>query len=368
MFIDFIVAMIISMFLNSPLSNRGNIVETFQLETKVSVMDIFANDFVNKSKVVHEITIENFKRALDFALSDCSGCVGIIGGEPTLHSKFSKILTLLINDDRVKKALIYTNGINLNRYFHLLQNPKFHFLVNCNSSKQIGSVLYNRLVFNLTRLVEYDRENSLDRVTVGYNIYYPNFDYDYIMDLLKRLGLGTLRMSIVVPDFSRSDCESAVSYFLRGKEQFLRFLDDMLNNDIVPCFDCNKMLSCLYTDQDFLYLKHLFFNGSIRKNAYLNDTFSIFNFYSKCYPVLDIYWDLTVSRCFGVSDFGKTSITEFANIKELRDYFIENVDNKLKNIPTSENCSSCREGKKGYCFGGCLGFKLVEYRRQNSDS
>lgn len=325
----------------------------------------FANDFVNKSKVVHEITIENFKKALDFALSENSERVGIIGGEPTLHSKFSEILTLLINDDRVKKVLIYTNGINLNRYFHLLQNPKFQFLVNCNSPKQIGTKLYNRLVLNLVKLAEYDKGNNLNRFTIGYNIYYPIFEYDYIIDLMKKLGLEFLRMSIVVPDFSKPDCESAFDYFLKGKKQFLKFLDDMLSNDIVPYFDCNKMLSCLYTDEDFLFLKHLFFNNSVRKSIVWNNSNSIFNSYVECSPVIDIYWDLTASRCFGISNFRKTSITEFENVKALRNYYVENVDNKLKSIPTNENCSSCAEGQKGHCSGGCLGFKLVEYRRQN---
>lgn len=55
MFVDFIVAMMISMFLNSPLSNRGNIVETVQFETKVSVMDIIDNRIVKNYLVTGKL-------------------------------------------------------------------------------------------------------------------------------------------------------------------------------------------------------------------------------------------------------------------------------------------------------------------------
>jgi len=50
----------------------------------------FAEEFVNKSG--DDISIENFKVALDFALTNPHEQIGLIGGEPTLHNNFKEIL------------------------------------------------------------------------------------------------------------------------------------------------------------------------------------------------------------------------------------------------------------------------------------
>lgn len=47
----------------------------------------FANEFVNIDK--NEISEQNFKKAVNFILQDGScDAIGLIGGEPILHSRF----------------------------------------------------------------------------------------------------------------------------------------------------------------------------------------------------------------------------------------------------------------------------------------
>ena len=49
----------------------------------------FANEFVNKD--TNEISEENFRKAVDFIVGDGShSSVGLIGGEPTVHSHFEE--------------------------------------------------------------------------------------------------------------------------------------------------------------------------------------------------------------------------------------------------------------------------------------
>lgn len=48
---------------------------------------------------INNITINNFKLALDFILKDNEELIGLIGGEPTLHSNFEEIVQLAVNED-----------------------------------------------------------------------------------------------------------------------------------------------------------------------------------------------------------------------------------------------------------------------------
>ena len=79
----------------------------------------FANEFVNRSNV--EITEENFRKAMEFILRDGSEhSVGLIGGEPTTHSQFEKLLRIVLADRRVKVGSLYTNGILIDRFWPLM--------------------------------------------------------------------------------------------------------------------------------------------------------------------------------------------------------------------------------------------------------
>ena len=111
----------------------------------------FANEFVNKKSSY--ISEENFQKAIDFLTREDVTRIGIIGGEPTLHSQFKNFLEYLINNRRVGEATIYTNGILLDRFINQVISPKFRLLVNCNSPKEIGNEQYEKLRNNLNTLI-----------------------------------------------------------------------------------------------------------------------------------------------------------------------------------------------------------------------
>ena len=143
----------------------------------------FANEFVNKD--TNEISEENFDKAVNFIVGDGSHSkVGLIGGEPTIHSKFEYFLRKLIRDDRVKSVVVYTNGIRINEYWDVICHPKVRLLINCNSPEDIGEQQFSRLCENLDYLIE--KRMFQKNVTLGINMYQPDFPYHYILDLLKK--------------------------------------------------------------------------------------------------------------------------------------------------------------------------------------
>ena len=54
--------------------------------------------------------------------------------------------------------------------------------------------------------------------------------------------------------------------------------------------------------------------------------------YNKCdyFLVVDILPNLDVLRCFGTSQYTRVKMSQFNNIKQLRKYYIENYELKLR--------------------------------------
>ena len=82
----------------------------------------FANEFVNESFT--EIDSEAYRKAVDFILDGGRrNSFGLIGGEPTTHSRFRDILCDIIGDARIKGVTVYTNGVLVGRYLNELAHP-----------------------------------------------------------------------------------------------------------------------------------------------------------------------------------------------------------------------------------------------------
>ena len=66
----------------------------------------FANEFVNKQNT--DISVSNFRKAVDFLTRTGTASIGLIGGEPTLHPAFQILMEMLIADRRISGVTLYT--------------------------------------------------------------------------------------------------------------------------------------------------------------------------------------------------------------------------------------------------------------------
>ena len=314
----------------------------------------FANEFVNKDK--NEITEEIFDEAVDFIVGDGTHTsVGLIGGEPTVHSKFDRLLRKLIKDERVNSIMVYTNGIAIDKYWDIITHKKIHLLINCNPPSDIGEKNFEKLCNNLDSLIM-DKEFK-DSVTLGINMYNPNFEYDYMLNLLKKYGYNHVRVSITVPNMDENRNMDAHDYFKIMKKRVIDFFHELFKNDIIPNFDCNKIPSCLIEEKDLEQFRIYLNKKCISDNIVQSN---ISNTIVKCNPVIDIRQDLTAVRCFGLSEYTKQNIRDFKCIKDLENYYIRTVDAFAYNTVYSDKCIDCYDRKTLKCSGGCLAFKINE--------
>ncbi|MBQ8546237.1 MAG: radical SAM protein [Clostridia bacterium] len=299
----------------------------------------FAHKYTTSSAC--DITMDSFLKALDFVKGE--GEVGLIGGEPLLHKNINDILHLLVFDPQIRRVTLFTNGIYLNKVKKENIHPKIQFLVNVNSREQIGDGQFDSMKNNIKDLLYYADE---ERVTLGFNIYKQNQDFSDILSLLKENNLKRVRVSVVIP-WDKS--EGAFAYFNKMKGTLLAFCKELKEIDVSPCYDCNAIPECAYTSEEKELLSSLKYLNEHERRIFTGQA-------SVCAPIVDIYPDLTATRCFGMSDY-KVKIEDFKNISDLKNHFFYEIDTKLVHRCSKAECENCYKQSVFGCFGGCLCYK-----------
>jgi len=317
----------------------------------------FANDIMGKS--AKEMTISNFNFVLDFINKNKNKShLGIIGGEPCIHSKFKEILQILINNDQVEDVTLFTNGIMVDGFFKELSHKKFKLLINVNSPEDIGTKNFEKLCANIEMMIE--QYYMRDKINLGINLYSENFEYAYFLQLLKKYKLKEARFSISVPNTSQWRNTDAHPYFIKMKPRLKRFFSDLLKEDIHPFYDCNRMPECLMTDEDyreFLPEKYLPKEKSVTE-LIQDNVLNIVSDWNLCGVGIDILPDLTARRCFALSEYTKVNITDFQNINDIHSYYINEIDSFACTSTYNIKCADCYRRKTSHCWGGCLVYKI----------
>lgn len=290
----------------------------------------FANDFVNNK--YGEISEENFKFALNFLKTGSKTPLKLAGGEPLLHSKFPEFIDIITNDDFFKTVVIFTNGLELDKYIDKLTDSKYHILINCNSIADIGESLFNKLKNNIKLLVE----KKLDSFELGINLHYKGMDYSYIFELLKLANRHRVRLSIAVSNTDKQKTNSILDSFKDFKPYLMQFFKDCLRNEIVPYYDCNTMPDCLLEPEDIKILKQL---DEISKKYQLVSTVKTV---TKCVSDITILPDLTAIRCFSQEKLGRVNIKDFYSYFHLENYFFNTMDIYFNVAFISKECENCK--------------------------
>ena len=318
----------------------------------------FAGEFVNQKP--KEMTIEDFRTALDFVLSDENDRqVNIIGGEPLLYTHINEAISLALNHHRAEQVMIFTNAVELDRVApELLKNRRFRMLVNCNSPEDIGEKAFEKMRQSLLRFIS--EHSGARRFRLSVNIYKPDFDHSYVIPLVNEMDFDAIRLSISVPQKGDLNGKTPLEYFHEMKPVAIRFIGDMIRCSVLTGFDCNFIPACVFTkdQRDGLRgAKEVFYSALSKRYSQSFWGRVIYSEMNNCSPVIDILPDLRAIRCFGLSEHTKRDIRDFRNINELRKHYISTVDSPACGIWTEEQCADCDNRELGGCSCGCLLFK-----------
>ncbi|MBN2436407.1 MAG: radical SAM protein [Spirochaetes bacterium] len=279
-----------------------------------------------------EMSEEEYDTVLSY-LDPARDIVSILGGEPTLHSSFGKYI------DKVYKMgfkiKIFTNGAtkNLREIAHLKDSENLLIILNLNEPDTYNSSEWKEIETNF--------ETFGDKIALSFNVYQPEFNWQFLKDAIIRFGLYTnIRLGVAQP------IQVINNEYLREKDlkrTMTRIVDmaqDMAPFGISLGFDCGFRM-CDFTDEQL---------GTLIQCG----TVPMF----KCGPNLDIGPNLDVWRCFPFSLEKGEKLTDYNSLSDLIDYF-NNDWMKTKKIDNSK-CNACNNYSIDSCAGGCLSRKIVE--------
>lgn len=273
---------------------------------------------------------DDFITAIDFISTAGEKAVNLLGGEPTLHKDFLRILEYLIeNKFRVQ---VFTNGVVSREMAlairELLETKLFEedqvcFTINMSVSKE---------VFTL----------QTEFITILHKYTYPSFtiideetDLSFLIDLVINYEMDpTIRLSLALPVIGGDNKYLPMSSYREVAKNIVML--SVKSGGVKISFDCGFPL-CMFTLDEL--------------NVLTKDKESGVKFL--CGVPLDIYPDLTAVNCSPLSRMHRTDIRKFDNIKDL----IESFDTGFM-TPTgvyAKKCDRCELFRR-ICFGGCKSF------------
>ncbi len=300
----------------------------------------FADNYTEGDR--QDITRDGFNRLLDFSAPDRE--VGIIGGEPLLHRDFDYFMEQLKSDYRFMRVTVFTNGIFIDKHLNALIHDKIIVLINVNSSKDMSKEGFERLDKNIDLLINNGIKSN---ITLGINVYEENQDFSDFLYLVKKYGFNKIRVSVVIP---HEKVQGGIDYFMKMKPTLFNFYRELKALNVCPCYDCNAIPECVYTQEEKAFLTTLPFASGYERAIFMGEK-------SVCSPVIDLYPDLSATRCFGCYNDLRVSIEEFKSINDLKNHFFMEIDARRVHNLSRPECKSCYKHKTFACFGGCLCYK-----------
>jgi radical SAM protein with 4Fe4S-binding SPASM domain len=286
------------------------------------------------------MSVENFRYVLDFLKINKIKEVRLLGGEPLIHPDLRTIFELIIKEKYFNSVTIFTNGIFSHKtrdYLIKLKKRIYVYLVlNLNHPTEYSKKKYNLILDNLEFL-----KDNLFEISISYNIYQRNFDYEYLFETCRNYGIRTIRVCIANPDSeNKNEILSRVERKKIGKRLF-SFCIKAYENQIKILFDCTVPLCILSDDQLGKLVKIGGFSSYI---------------FGVCSPAIDVDPFLNVFRCFPTNKIISRSLKGVNSIKKLNLFFYKEIDFYKWQI-IDEKCKKCDYFRLRTCQGDCIGFK-----------
>jgi len=277
-----------------------------------------------------------FSRIIDYLVDNGEKRIGIIGGEPTLHPEFLKLIDYAVK--RAGLVHLFTNGMvrdEVVRGIGAFPEEKLTVLVNLNA----------REFYTDKQLAKIERTLSAmgHRATLGYTIHSESFSLEFHREMIVKHGLRRhLRLGLASPiagsdkgDFLKS-CDQ-----VRLAGNIVAAAELLEEQDILIEFDCG-FFYCLFTTEQLGIL-----------------TEKTLGFHSSCKPVIDIDMEGLAHRCFPTTGVYARKIFDYPDISALRSAFNRKFDG-LKILGKEGKCFDCKFLSRGQCGGGCVGRTLCE--------
>lgn len=266
----------------------------------------FADKIKNDNLNITQKELENILNWLAQSYNINSMPIGIIGGEPTLHSNFIKYLQIIQNFCNSYNTFcsIFTNGLK-NNYIDTLDKNTV-VVININDTINNNKLIETLDIFKTKKMLNINNDFNIRKVALGCNLYPEEKDYTFFWNMVDKYNINKIRMAVTSP--SQKYRNNMDNYYKIMIPIYKKFCLEAYVRQIKITPDCAQI------PQQYL------------KNIYVPNVFE-HSIPEYCMPVIDIDKNLHALRCFGSNK--KINCLDFKNYNELYNYLLK--QDKLNN-------------------------------------
>ena len=320
-------------------SNAVNIMPNIVLTTKCNQRCAYCFASAYTCSTSREMSDAVFDDVLHFLRINRETTVRLVGGEPTLHPRFSKFV-----DRSIRKGFrvsILSNGLwprKVHTHLRQIDPTQISYLINVNHPTSYSKGTWKSICDTLSFLSTYTD------TALSINLDKTNSDFEYIIETAKRFDIRSIRFSIVRPSLDAPQIYDPPSDFI----EIIASLQKQCADAGILCgSDCTFITPCRIENAP---------GGKRIANALLFD--ATFDPIGSCSPSMDIFPDFHAIYCFGIGKALSVDLNTHKYLSEIESIFFYAKNMMLKEDPT---CSACSYYRIRRCLGGCWSERMLDH-------
>jgi MoaA/NifB/PqqE/SkfB family radical SAM enzyme len=288
-----------------------------------------------------EMDICDFRRVLYFLKENGQTEVRLMGGEPTLHSRFKEIVNFTLSQNF--KIRLFTNGLFPKEMAHWMAEKRLSMLYSINLNAIAFATEKNRATMenNLAIL------NDASKINGSITIDTPDFErYTPLILLIDKNRLDPIRIAIANNMVDNSRHGSVADDYRDIVAVVVRLVDELRRVEGVSQISLNcGFTPCMFKKDE---IKRLLSKGIKLRGWSCQGKFGS----------LDISSDLRTFPCYISDDLKNETIFDFKNMELARSYNNDLFEYSFhkSSFLTIKKCKNCSFFIRKECRGPCLGY------------
>lgn len=295
------------------------------------------------------MSTDEVKAQLTFAPGDARFC----GGEPTSHPDFVAMLDEALSV-RGRDVFVMTNGVWPDvvrehvRALPARDRGRIRCLINVLAPDFYTDAQLAVLEATLASL-------HPNRVTLGFTIADPGFDFGYVLALADRLGVQKLRYSVASPNVT-----DPRTWHLDPRADYRPLADvvhrlhlEVRDRGLLINSDCGYLPPCVFTEEQLRDLAPWREEDRLRFH---------------CEGPIDIGPGGDAWRCYGLYSLVRGRTDDFDDLDDMAASFEAETERIGAQYDLFDECATCDWRARGECAGGCYAQRAVDGMRRRADA
>lgn len=301
----------------------------------------FATDAMeSQDKSGKYMSMAQFEEALDFLVRSQIPEARLLGGEPTIHPEFGRMVDLAL--ERGLRVVVFSGGMIPEKALRRLEQVPSSAL----------SVLLNVIPPETGIPQQLLRQEAVlrrlgNRIVLGVTIDSPAVQIGFLLEMIERYDLArSVRLGLAHPTLDGSNAYLHPRHYPEVGRRVADFGLQAKAKGVRLDFDCG-WVPCMFPE------------GALAELGKTPDDVGL-----RCSPILDLMPDGQMISCYPLASHTTIRLTPDHDAQQLRAQFVTRQEADRKFMLYRE-CEECSWRARGECTGGCLSASLGRLRRRD---